>query len=85
MALSGLLLFSTYSKTCTLISINEVSKEMFAQYGHNIDNIPPTRAALLQHIMRAVYQASHIWVQALEPSQELPSPGNWGYKLSSSG
>ena len=40
----------------------------------SIENVPPTQAALAQHIKRAANQACHIWGQALEPMQELPSP-----------
>ena len=74
-----------YSKTCTLSRVNEARQELFAQSGRSIDNIPPTQGALLQHIKRAVLQASYIWEKALEPSPDIPSPGDWGYKLSPSG
>ena len=74
-----------YSKTCTLSRVNEARKELFAQSGRSIDNIPPTQGALLQHIKRAVYQAIYIWAQALKPSLDLPSPKDWGYTLTPSG
>ena len=70
-----------YSKTCTLSSVNDARKELFAQSGRSIDNIPPTQGALLQHIKRTCYQASYIWAQALTPSPVLPNPVDWGYKL----
>ena len=52
---------------------------MFAQKGRAYDAIPPTRAALLQQTNRAAYQAGHCWGQALTPSPDLPSPGDWGW------
>ena len=74
-----------YSKTCTLNRVNEARRELFTQGLRTIDNIPPTQAALLEHIKRAVYQATHVWSQALDPSPELPSPEHWGWKLTESG
>ena len=47
--------------------------------GGTIDGIPPTKAALVQHIMHVtVYQAGHSWVQVIIASPELlPSPSEW--------
>ena len=39
-----------------------------------MDGIPPTQAALLQHIKRSAYQAGHCWGQMMIASPELPSP-----------
>jgi len=44
-------------------------------------SIPPKRLALLQHANRAAYQAGHCWGQALSPSPDLPSQGNWRWIL----
>ena len=74
-----------YSKTCTLSRVNEARKELFARSGRSIDNIPPTQGALIQHIKRAIYQASFIWAQSLKASSDLPSPEDWGYKLTDFG
>ena len=74
-----------YSKTCTLSRVNEARKELFARSGRSIDNIPPTQGALIQHIKRAIYQASFIWAQALKASSDLPSPKDWGYRFTDSG
>ena len=35
--------------------------------------MPPTKAALVQHITRAAYQVGHCWAQATIASPELPS------------
>ena len=58
---------------------------LFAQGNKSIENIPPTQAALTQHIKRAAYQAGHVWGQVLEPMQELPSPAEWGWQQSPEG
>ena len=50
-----------YSKTCTLINVNEARRELFTKGLRTIDNIPPTQGALLEHLKRAVYQAAFVW------------------------
>ena len=74
-----------YSKTCTQTKVNDARKELFAQHGRTIDSIPPTHAALLQHLKRAVFTSSFVWAQALESCPTLPDPANWGWHSASSG
>ena len=74
-----------YSRTCPHQTVNEARQVLFAQGNKSIENIPPTQAALAQHIKRAAYQAGHAWGQALEPMQELPSPAKWGWQQSPEG
>ena len=69
-----------YDKTCNLSDINEARQYLFCQKTRDIENIPPTKAALLQHTQRARYQACYIWGQALVPSPVLPDPSDWGWK-----
>jgi len=45
-----------------------------------MESLPPTKAALVHHAKRAVYQASHIWRQTFEATSALPSPGDWGWR-----
>ena len=68
-----------YDRTSNKTNFNEARKQLFAQKSRAYDAIPPTRAALLQHTNRAAYQAGHCWGQALTPSPDLPSPGDWGW------
>ena len=56
----------------------EVRKQLFIQKFRTMETIPPTKAALEQHIMRASYQAC-CWSQALVQNLQLPSPSNWGW------
>ena len=74
-----------YSRTCPHQTVNEARQVLFPQGNKSIENIPPTQAALAQHIKRAAYQAGHVWGQALEPMQELPSPAEWGWQQSPKG
>ena len=67
-----------YSRTCSLTRVDEARKEFFAQ-GRTIENIPPTKAALVQHTKRATYQAGYVWSQALVPLPHLPDPESWGW------
>lgn len=68
-----------YDRTSTLVSIDECRKHLFTKKGRAMDAIPPTRAALEQHIKRAVYQGGHCWGKMLQVTLNLPSPGDWGW------
>lgn len=68
-----------YDRTSTKTAVNDARKQLFIQKGRQFDNIPPTRAALLEHVKRAAYQAGHIWGQALIPCPGVPSPQDWGW------
>ena len=67
-------------KTCNLSDINEARQYLFCQKTQDIENVPPIKAAPLQHTQRAVYQACYIWSQALVQSPLLPDPLEWGWK-----
>ena len=68
-----------YQRTSTLTHVNEAREELFSQR-HKMENIPPTLAALEQHIKRAAYQAGHVWGQTLIGQPEIPSPDCWGWE-----
>lgn len=55
-------------------------KHLFATENRPLTVIPPTRAALHEHTLRAAYQAGHIWGRADQIYQnDLPSPITWGW------
>ncbi len=68
-----------YSRTSPILKVNEARKYMFAHGNRQIENVPPTRDALVFHVLRASYQAGHIWGQALTANQSLPAPADWGW------
>ena len=68
-----------YDHTSDLISIDEARKHLFTKKGRAMDAIPPTRAVLVQHIKRSVYQGGHCWGKALQVALDLPSPGDCGW------
>ncbi len=68
-----------YKRTSPLQSVNEARKKLFASGNRQIENIPPTRAALFQHAKRALFQAGHMWGKTLAVSYKVPSPTDWGW------
>ena len=40
--------------------VNKAWQSMFSQGARSIENIPPTQAALKQHVKRAAFQAAHV-------------------------
>ena len=70
-----------YAKTSDLLTVNSERMDMFFKKNQNLDIIPPTENALLQHCKRAIYQTG-VWSRCLEPNQNLPSPSNFGWKRS---
>ena len=50
-----------YSRTSDSYDINETRMTLFTKMSRSIDHIPPTRAALEEHVRRAAYQAGYVW------------------------
>ena len=46
-----------YDRTSSLLKVNEARQELFCKKSREFDSIPPTKAALEQHIRRAVLGA----------------------------
>lgn len=82
---SGTFVVLLYDRTSSLEHVNEARKELFTKKSRTIDRLPPTQAALIQHIKRAAYQAGHCWAQVMIAAPELPSPGDWGWKRKDQG
>jgi hypothetical protein len=70
-----------YDRTSHFSDVNSVRGHLFAKVGRQIDNIPPTSEALLQHTRRAAYQGGHIWGQTEISLPNLPSPADWGWQF----
>jgi len=49
-----------YDKEIPDDSVNKAKQTLFTQKGREIENIPPTKDALRQHVLRAAYQAGHV-------------------------
>ena len=57
--------------------VNGDIRELFTQKGSGIENIPPTKDALAQHVLGVGYEARHVWGQATINDPQLPSPADW--------
>ena len=47
----------------------------------NIEKIPPTKTALVEHVKRAVLQSGFIWGHYMDVSPNLPDIATWGWGL----
>jgi len=61
----------------------QARRKLFARK-NNVQLIPPTKAALEEHVKRA-RQGGHVWGQILLPAPELPPATNWGWSRTGEG
>ncbi|KAL8576333.1 hypothetical protein ACOMHN_006256 [Nucella lapillus] len=73
-----------YDRTSKCTDIDKARGKIFARK-NNVQLISPTKAALEEHVKRAVYQGGHVWGQILLPAPELPPPTNWGWSRTGEG
>ena len=73
-----------YDRTSKCKDVNKARKKLFAKKS-SVQNIPPTYAALEQHVKRSALQGGHVWGQALVPEPVLPPPTDWGSHRSDDG
>ena len=76
---------SLYSVSCTLTDVNKARQQIFAQSSRTFEYLPPTKAALEEHIKRTTHQARYVWGQSIIAKQVLPSPSLWGSVKSETG
>ena len=70
-----------YSRTSQLTEENEARQQLFSYDNRKLESIPPSHAALCQHLNQVAYQACHIWGQALKNNPSLPCPSEWGWDI----
>ena len=70
-----------YDRTSQVTSINNARLELFATKNRTLENIPPTRVSLIQHICRSALQAN-CWEQMFPAIQILPDPTSCGWEIS---
>ena len=68
-----------YDRSSATDGVDNARLDMVARKQKPYETIPPTRAALMQHVKRATYQAGCIWNQSTERQQEIQSPAAWGW------
>ena len=76
---------SLYDRSSSCSDVDSARKCLFLQKNTRFDNLPPTNAALIQHIKRATYQGGIVWGQTLQTQPLLPSPNQWGWMKNSDG
>ena len=50
-----------YNQTSPTVCVNQFRREMFTKKGKAVENIPPTKDALVQHIKRAMLQSMYVF------------------------
>ena len=59
-----------YHRASNCADVNSCRREHFCK-GRAIDNIPPTKDALYQHVRRAAYISGYVWGNSLIPMMNL--------------
>ena len=73
-----------FDRTSTHTKVDRARMKLFPRR-KSVQQLPPTRAALVEHVKRAVYQGGHIWGNTLSPDPVLPSPTDWGWVKTTDG
>ena len=60
-----------YTTARVNFKLNEARCYLFAKKSREMENIPPSQTALLEHSKRAAFQAGHIWGQILVSEPEV--------------
>ena len=63
---------------CT--TVNEAQQMLFTHNLRNLECVPPTKAALYQHVKRAVFVSVSIWHGSLARELRLPAPADYGWE-----
>ena len=72
-----------YGRTSNKQSVDIARKDLYTKKLRDIENILPTRAALIEHVKRSayIYIGVFLWGQRMTPRPEMPCPSSWGYKF----
>ena len=69
-----------YDRSSAATNVDDARLDLFARKQRSYNAIPPTSAALKEHVKHAAYQAGIIWGQATIPKPNIESPADWGWK-----
>ena len=64
-----------HDDTSTETNVNKAQKQLSSQKGRSSIGLSSTKAALVEHTKRAVYQKGHIWAWVFVAVLNLPYPG----------
>jgi len=45
----------------------------------DLRTFPPSRASLVEHTARAIYQSSYVWEEGMTDDLDVPAPDLWGW------
>ena len=62
------------------VGVDKARLEGFYHKGLDFDHLPPCSDALELHLLRATYQAGHVWGKSLFRSPDVPDPSQWGWR-----
>ena len=67
-----------YDRSTTCEEVNDLRKDLFPRKVQRMQHLPPTQAALLQHVNRSMFQSS-IWLRSFETQQKVSCPEVFGW------
>ena len=67
-----------YDRSTTCEEVNDLRKDLFPRKVQRMQHLPPTQAALLQHVNRSMFQSS-IWLRSYETQQNVSCPEVFGW------
>lgn len=70
-----------YGGDISMSSVDEARFILFTAKGKKLQDLPPTRNALVLKTLRAAYLAGPIWSQSDSRNPVIPSPQGWGWKM----
>ena len=69
-----------YDRKSNCKRVNEARQQLFGRKSGRFESLPPTQAALIEHMKRAAFQSGHCWHQSLQAQQNLPAASDWGWR-----
>ena len=70
-----------YSRSCSATSVDEARLQLFSHGSRTLEALPPNKAALYQHVKRAILQTCFFGKQSVSSQQVIPDIAEWGWKL----
>ena len=64
-----------YSKTLDVDEVNEARRQLFTKVHRGLENIPPTRNALYQHVRRSWYVAAFMYKRYIQVQETVAGNG----------
>ena len=68
-----------YERSSKCVEVNALRKDLFPRKVQHMTGLPPTQAALLEHVNRSLFQSS-IWLQSFQARQNVPSADAFGWR-----